>query len=171
MIVQISILTALGLTLGLSIIFIVRSFKMKNKWIKTTNELKKQKEDNEFLNKKLQIAIEDLKLKRRNGFYSDTLILLSTEQRKNNEKGEPYNYIVYVTELDKYTNGLSKIKLDRIEIISGFDCNEFNWVRESVEKKFASIKKTSEIEWLENEENVKDMRKEKLDRIKNLKND
>lgn len=73
---------------------------------------------------------------------------------------------MYVREQDRYANGLSKIELTKIEIISGFDPNQFEWVKTSLTQKFSSLKETKDIEWLESEENIKKLRKEKLQKIK-----
>jgi hypothetical protein len=79
------------------------------------------------------------------GFYTDTTTLI-------NEKKESigkYAYNVNVRELDKYTNGMSKIQLISVEITYGFDPDKYNWIKTSVINKFSSLKKESEIEWLE----------------------
>ena len=90
---------------------------------------------------------------------------MSSEDKKNGLKGEPYKCILYVKELDRYTNGMSKIELTEIELISGFDSSQFDHVKRTMRTKFSSLKKTSEIEWLESEDSIKELRRQKLKKI------
>lgn len=74
--------------------------------------------------------------------------------------------IIFVSEIDRYTNGESKIKLDKIELKCG--TNNFN--SDSAEKyvrtSFISVVITSDITWLESEIAIKEMRKNKLAQLK-----
>lgn len=74
-----------------------------------------------------------------------------------------YRAIVYVDELDRYTDGYSKIRINRIEptSISSYKRDS----KEKAENDFISLKLTSEIEWLESEDHIKKLRKEKLDKL------
>lgn len=85
------------------------------------------------------------------GFYTDTTTLI------NDKKVSLGNYVynVNVRELDKYTNGMSKIQLVSVEMISGVDKDQYDWIKKCVESKFSSLKKESEIEWLESKNNKK----------------
>ena len=79
-----------------------------------------------------------------------------------------YNPIVYVKEIDRYTNGESKIEIDRIEIHCGdSDLNRKN-AETYINNDFISLVKTSDITWLESEVSIKEQRKEKLSRLKEI---
>lgn len=81
------------------------------------------------------------------------------------EKGYLCSAYVFIKEIDRYTNGYSKIKLNRIEkISSSFDKSDY----ESIKNKFISLKKTSDIEWLENEDHLKKLRKEKIEKLQKI---
>ena len=47
---------------------------------------------------------------KKSGFYNDNVDLLNNEDTKSGKTGDKYYYTVYVDELDRYTNGMSKIK-------------------------------------------------------------
>lgn len=156
--------------LSTSILFLILFFNIKNK-----SKLKIKKLDDtvksysntiSVLNEKLN-NIKNLSISGRNGFYSDTVNLLSPEDKKNGTSGETYYFTIYVKELERYTNGMSKIKLINIEVTGGFQIDQYSWIKESQEKRFSSLKKTSEIEWLEIEQDLKELRKEKLEKILN----
>jgi len=78
------------------------------------------------------------------------------------------NVIVYIVELDRYKDGFSKIKMDDFEAynLASYE-NKTNFINKA-KKNFISLKLTSEIEWLESEDALRKMRKEKLDKIKKL---
>ena len=84
----------------------------------------------------------------REGYYTEIVNLMSEDQNKKGEKGTPYNVHVFVSELQKYNNGLSKIQLVKSEVVSGFDTSKYDWVLTSIRSNFSSIRKTSDIEWL-----------------------
>jgi hypothetical protein len=76
-----------------------------------------------------------------------------------------YNAYVYVIEIDRYTDGYSKIKIDRIEPLDKRYNSEAN---EKSKDSFISLRLTNEIEWLESEDHIKRLRKEKLDQINKI---
>jgi len=76
--------------------------------------------------------------------------------------------IVYVRELEMYDNGMSKIKLEKIELVSVSSYYRSD-VRNAIKENFASLTKTSNIEWLEIKQTLKDIRREKLKQINKLK--
>ena len=84
----------------------------------------------------------------------------------NYSSGSCYKAIVYVDELDRYTDGYSKIKINRIEPTSTSTYKKDS--KERAENDFISLKLTSEIEWLESEDHIKKLRKEKLDKLSNV---
>ena len=159
------ILIALGVCFPTSILFLVLYLKMKKKYSKLDLELQTSKTNYSTLYNNLT----DLKnLSNRRGYYENTITLMSPEDKKNGLKGEPYTCILYVKELDRYTNGMSKIELSDIELISGFDSSQFDHVKRTMRTKFSSLKKTNEVEWLESEDNIKELRKQKLKRISEI---
>ena len=72
-----------------------------------------------------------------------------------------FDYYVYIKEIDRYTNGFSKIKIDFIECDS-------NYYLDKIKKDFNSLIKTTNIEWLESEDKIRQTRKEKLDKLKKI---
>ena len=78
------------------------------------------------------------------------------------KRGTSYNAYVYVDEIDRYSDGHSKIKIHKIEAFNtAYQDNSISWARDS----FVSLKLTSEINWLESEDYIKKLRKEKLDKL------
>lgn len=122
-----------------------------------------------FLFFKLKSKLKGLKevylTTNRKGFYTAKIHLLSESEYKIGEKGDPYNFIIYVEEIDRYQNGLSKIKMTDIELTSGFDTAQFDHAKKIMISKFSSLKKTDEIEWLESENSIKEERRLKLKKI------
>jgi len=80
-----------------------------------------------------------------------------------NFKKDWYTAIVYVNEIDRYTNGFCVIKINSIETT----CRQMyhNDTIEMIRNSFITLRKVSDIEWLESEENIKKIRKEKLEKI------
>jgi len=97
-------------------------------------------------------------------YYNITTTLCKTADDDNKTE---YKSRVYVEEIDKYKNGISKIKLIDIEVLSGFGIFQYDYVKKAIKLKFSFIKNTSEIEWLVSENELKTERKEKLDEINN----
>lgn len=80
-------------------------------------------------------------------------------------KGGSYQALVYVYEIDRYTTGYSKIKIKDVESLSP------NYKEDSIsyaKKRFVTLLQTSDIEWLESEDNIKKLRKEKLEQLKKI---
>ena len=76
-----------------------------------------------------------------------------------------YYSIVYVKEVDRYTDGFSKIQLESIEPYNKYN---YNNALGSIKNSFISLKKTDSIDWLESEDHIKKVRKEKLENIKKI---
>lgn len=162
--ILISILLAVFfVTTILFLIFFLKNNK-KYKGLKTENEQlnkKYQTLSNEFTQFKNELFIN------KNGYYHDSVTILSREDKDAGKTGDKYDCIVYVKELDKYTNGESRIQLNSIEVISGFDLNQYEWIKKVLKNKFSSVKKTSDIEWLESVNEIKELRKNKLEKLEN----
>jgi hypothetical protein len=161
---QILILIALGVFFSLDILLLVFYLKMKNKYIKTDSDLKNSEEKYDNLLKNYKYSKEEL-LPKRCGIYKETVSLVDNADRKKGISGDPYSAIIYVQELDRYTNGTCKIKLLDIEVTSGYDSNQYYWVKGCFQKRFVSLKKQGDIEWLESEESIKELRKQKLEKL------
>lgn len=78
-----------------------------------------------------------------------------------------YTALIHVYELDRYNNGDCKIKLKGVEIINLSSnniviANAINFIKND----FSSIRKESEITWLESVTTIKEQRKEKLNKLK-----
>ena len=102
-------------------------------------------------NKKYNDLKEEYLFTGRKGFYVHSYISVDAN--------------VIVQEIERY-NGYSKIRLVDIEIFndgSSFSSDGVKWCKENVQKTFTSIRKTSDIQWLEL--NVKDSRKAKIKEI------
>lgn len=75
-----------------------------------------------------------------------------------------YKAIVYVDEIDRYKDGYSKIKINHIEATGSWKDDTIDKVKNS----FITLVQTNNIEWLESEEDIKRIRKEKLENLKKL---
>ena len=106
---------------------------------------------------KIGSLIEELSTPLRKGYYTI-----------NCQQGDCLDYTayVYVIEIDRYTSGESKIKIDHIEIICNYgEINRYS-AADFVRDNFKSIKKTANIIWLDSEQSIKDNRKNKLRQLK-----
>ena len=161
-------LTLIGLIVffTLSILFLTLYFVLRNKFVKLQTNYEKSQKDFQEKNQKIKDElISDIN---RIGFYEETINLVNKDDKKAGKTGEPYDLIVYVKEIDRYTNGFSKIKMTNLELISGFDHSQYTWVKQCVTEKFSSLKKTSDVEWLESEEDIKELRKQKLAKLEKI---
>lgn len=149
---QILYLIISGVLFSTSILFFILYLKMKNKLSKTNVILQEYK----------SLANSSNRI----GFYQHSVNLTD----KPGGTGLTYDCILYVKELDTYTNGMSKIELTKVELISGFDSTQFEHVKNVMRTKFPSLRKTADIEWLESEDSIKENRRLKLEKIKNLEN-
>lgn len=169
---EILILIAVGVLFSSSALLLYLYLNILNKSKETISELKDEvdKSSTKFKNLKdeLEILKDELSSKKI-GFYEDKVNLLSAEDRAAGKNSEQYKLVVHVKELDRYTNGLSKIQIIKLDVMSGYDHEQYEWVKHCIKERFVSIKKTVEITWLESEENLKEIRKQKLAKIENLK--
>lgn len=137
-------------------------------YLDTKKKLLTEKDKNKNLEAKYNIIKESIS--KRQGYYYETTTLLSIEDRKKGLAGDPYKTYIYVQEIDRYTNGMSKIELKKIEVISGYSIEKYPWVIECETTQFSSLRKTSDIEWLESEDSIKELRKQKLKELDKLEN-
>ena len=75
-------------------------------------------------------------------------------------------YIIPLSEIDRYTNGESKISLDKIEISCGNKLFNRSGGESFIRNDFQSLIKTTDITWLESEQSIKEARKNKLAQLK-----
>jgi len=111
-------------------------------------------------NNKIKGLISSLEKPLRHGYYKENGTQLVFGEKLS------YNSIIFVNEVDRYTNGESKIKLENIEIKASNSSIDCNCVKDFIKTCFKSIKNTSEITWLESETSIKEMRKDKLAQLK-----
>lgn len=115
-----------------------------------------------LLNKIFDKKIEPIVL---NGYYKHTLLLNNTDKSKGTDT---YITVVHVSELERYKGDLSKIKLECLEVESGINVGQYEYIKQCSREQFVSIKKTSDITWLEPIVTLKDERKEKLKTLNKL---
>lgn len=113
-----------------------------------------------MLNRKVSKTIKNIESPIRKGYYE-----ISLEQGTQKTQIDIH---VFVKEIDRYTNGNSRLKLDNIEIHCGNNLYDKKSILIYVRKTFVSLKKTSDIEWLESENAIKEARKNKLSHLKNV---
>ena len=141
------ILLVLGLML-MTILFLTYLIKYKSLYKETTDIITN-------LNKPL-----------RKGYFKITLQYYPNgiEDKTMTEDFFPY---VYIIEKDRYTDGKCLVEIERIEP----GIQESKIKKEIIEKfikdSFHSTRKVSEITWLESESKIKEMRKNKLEQLKN----
>ena len=76
-----------------------------------------------------------------------------------------YDSYIYVNEIDRYSGGFSKVEINRIEPLNS------NYIGKSIEYSrgsFLTLMATQDITWLENEDHLKKLRKEKLESLKKI---
>ena len=81
------------------------------------------------------------------GYYNDTITLVSSDDNITKTRND-YVSTVHVKEIEKYSNGLSKIELVSIDVIRGFEPDNYNAVKSSLKLRFSTLKKESDITWL-----------------------
>ena len=68
-------------------------------------------------------------------------------------------------QVEKYTNGFSKLKLDKINVINGYNLDKFKSIINIATQEFVETQFTSNITFLEREIDIQKLRKNKLTRI------
>jgi len=161
-------LTLIGLIVffTLSVLFLTLYLVIRDKFKKLQTNYEKSQKDFQEKNQKIkdELTTDINKI----GFYKETITLVNSGDKKAGKTGEPYDLVIYIKEIDRYTNGFSKIKITSLEVVSGFDHSQYTWVKQCLTDKFSSLKKTSDIEWLESEEDIKELRKQKLAKLEKI---
>lgn len=150
-----------------TIILILGVFLFLNikKYKKTKDLYNKSISDYEILKTDFNILKTDILIDKRRGYYQETITLLSINDKEEGKAGNKYNSNVFVTETDRYLNAKSEIKLEKVEVISGYDTYKFDFVKKCIIQQFQSIKTTSDINWLESESSIVEQRKNKINEI------
>jgi len=117
-------------------------------------------------NKIIDYLKNDLKSNKRRGFYRSSTNLIDKEK---NPSGDLYEYIIFVKEIEKYKNGMCKIELEKVEMISGLDIANYEHIKNCARHRFCTVKEQNKIEWLELDQTITEQRKEKLKNINNKK--
>ena len=83
----------------------------------------------------------------------------------NSTRGsQSYTTRVYINEVERYTNGYSKIKIQNIQVIHGIS-GDFDDLKKYVNDTFPIITLTKNITWLEPEQDNMEIRRKKLDSL------
>ena len=113
-------------------------------------------------NEKIKLFDSIVNSNQRKGYYIQERYLIKDPNKKT------FNAIIYIIEIDKYTNKKSKIKLDYIEIENhplGTIGN--SQTKENIINGFVTLKNTNDITWLESENKLQKERENKLKKIIN----
>jgi len=132
--------------------FIVSTFLLSVVYIKykkLKNEVKK--------------IISDLNKPLRYGYYVKSL-----KVTQPGAPDKPFDNYVYIKELDRYTNGESKIEINKIESSISEESMSHDRIKKFIQDEFKSLKLTSDIEWLESEADIKEQRRSKLEHLKEV---
>lgn len=116
------------------------------------------------LKNKIDTFINESKRPIRKGYIKYTLSI------SNNVTGskESFESLVTVKEIDRYTNGESKIEIENIDPGISEERVSKKRIEEYIKGQFISIMKTSDVTWLESEESIKTQRKNKLEHLKEV---
>lgn len=117
--------------------------------------------------KNIRNIVENLQKTWRRGYITQSLVITNDNPEIKDIDFEP---ILYLREIDRYTNGTSKVEIEKIEY--GIDSENFNIQRldKYIRERFKSIVKTTDVIWLESENEIKELRKNKLEQLKNYFN-
>lgn len=139
----------------LSVVLVVMSMMFIRERINCKKSLDREKSKYQ---KAIDILSDD---NNKEGYYDESFLHTTTQQK--------IEVRVYVEETDKFVNGESEIKFIKSEFIK---CPNEDRLRKAVKdiviENFISVKKTSNITWLISEEDIKELRRKKLEAIKNL---
>lgn len=144
-----------------TIVFGFMFSNMKSKFTKSEVLSRKFQKKYESSQKKYESSTQIIVSPIRKGMYTEKVTLVQDE----NPKGYLYECVIYVNELDRYTNGDSKIIMTDIELVKGYSPDQYQYVMQGMTERFCTTKKTNDIEWLESEKSLKDIRKEKLKKL------
>jgi hypothetical protein len=108
------------------------------------------------LKNKVNLIIKELNKPLRKGYYDHSL----------KYGGVTFECQISVSEVEKYSNDLSKIKLDSIDYGVNGSVVSHAKIKEYVIDTFKTIVKTSDVIWLDIDQSIKESRKQKLENLK-----
>ncbi len=147
----------ISLLLILMLLMLLNNNKLKNEITTFKNEINN--------------IIKELNKPLRKGYIIQKLSIVGGIGGKTNSK-KPFESYIYVTELDRYNNGESKIKVENIECGIDNDNYDNKKVKEYILGNMKSIVKTTDVIWFDSVTEVKELRKAKLEILnRTLKND
>ena len=132
----------------MTLMYLYWSLYKKNKQLKSEKDILKNNLKDNLLNLNL-----------RSGFYKQTFNLAESEDAS---KTSDYDVKIHVIEEEKYTNGFSKIKHIKTDILNGFQPDHYDYIKRLSILKFDTIVKTSDIEWLDVDQDIKGLRINKI---------
>jgi hypothetical protein len=116
------------------------------------------------LQKKTKDIISDLESPLRRGYMSTKL----THTDGITLKVTTFHPNVFVKEIDRFTNGECKLEIEKIEPGIAETTYPHERVEEYVKGIFHSVHKISDVNWLETEISLKEIRKSKLEKLKSI---
>lgn len=114
------------------------------------------------LNNQILLLFNELNTPLRKGYFKHTLTY------KDNGVDIPFLLIIYLYEIERYTNGESKTKFIDFEFEKKPHDVSKNEVKSFINDHYTTLKKTDDITWLEKSSSLEEDRKNKLDRLKKL---
>jgi len=95
------------------------------------------------------------------GFYTGEYLI------EDNSSNNKYEYTVQISEIERYNNGYSKIKINKIEVTNGFELSNYRYIKKCIKADFSTLKLTNDIVWLEPQNSLKKERLIKLNKLNN----
>jgi hypothetical protein len=114
------------------------------------------------LDKKTKDIISELDKPLRRGYIQLTL----THTDPETEVVTTFYPNVYVKEIDRFTNGECELEIEKIE--PGIFKISSDQIEQYIKTQFHSVHKITNITWLESEVALKEMRKNKLEKLKSI---
>lgn len=139
--------------IGLFLTAVIFSFFLYKKIKEKKTNITKLK--NKLENMENVINEELININNKIGFYDGTYNL-------DNKK---YSFRVYVTELERFSNGFSKFKFDNVDIMGGFSIGNYDIVIKYAKNDFIQIQTTTNITFLDRKVDITKLRKDKLEKI------
>ena len=111
-------------------------------------------------NKKINTILDEIKKPIRHGYFTKNLEI--TNKLNSTAANIEFEPLVYDS------NGLSKIEIDKIEPGISNDAYSSEKIKKFIRSGFKSLMSTNDITWLESEESIKEMRRNKLEKLKEV---
>lgn len=117
-----------------------------------------------ILKDKVDSFLAESKKHTRRGYIKFSLSTTS----KSTGVEEKFESLVTVKEIDRYTNGESKVEIESIDPGISEERMSKKRIEDYIKTQFISIIKTTDVTWLESEESIKEQRKNKLEHLKEV---